>query len=79
MKFGCCCNTISTRSARTRFEWATRMIEIGYDYIGFPLAQIMAFSDEKFDLILRENGSAWDKMQSPQQFFLGGASAYQKD
>lgn len=48
MKIGCCCNMIATQKDGIGFEHAKNLIELGYDYIELPLAQLMALEDDDF-------------------------------
>lgn len=59
MKIGCCVNMVATQPDGIGIEFAERLSRYGYDYVELPLAEMMALSDEEFQVLserLKQSG-----------------------
>ena len=59
MKIGCCVNMVATQPDGTGIEFVERLSRFGYDYVELPLAEMMALSEEEFQVLsqsLKQSG-----------------------
>lgn len=68
-EIGCCCNMTASRPDRTGFENAKKLMDMGYDYVELPLAEMSALPEPVFDEMLSQMRRGGIKCRACNNFF----------